>query len=238
MKTLSQQNMKLLLVATLAVASFAKIPEILSWEEWKGEFGRAYSNKDEHDAKRDTFNQNLMFIKTHNARADKGLETYRLGVNDFSDLNRAEFKDIYLGEHKLTGEKDYADLSNVDAPDSVDWRTKGAVTPVKNQGQCGSCWSFSTTGSVEGAVAILTGKLTSLSEQQLMDCSKAYADISGYKDVEQSDASMQAALAIGPVSVAIEADQSSFQHYRSGTFSGPCGDRLDHGVLAVGYTAD
>merc|ERR1719478_1351803 len=211
-----------------------------------------------------------------------------MGPNQFSDLTLEEFQALPIRGFVKSSERGLAYLGEHvegEVAASVDWRTKGAVTPVKNQGQCGSCWSFSTTGSVEGAVAILTGKLTSLSEQQLMDCSKAYgdnscqgglmdnafkyviankgldseadypykmrnesceknkesrhvADISGYKDVEQSDASMQAALAIGPVSVAIEADQSSFQHYRSGTFSGPCGDRLDHGVLAVGYTAD
>merc|ERR1711935_944079 len=107
---------------------------------------------------------------------------YELGVTEFADLTADEFGRTHfgiqhpeqpwgslphLGTHEYLGEA---------LADSVDWRTKGAVTPVKNQGQCGSCWSFSTTGSLEGAWQVAGNKLTSLSEQQLMDCSTKEGD--------------------------------------------------------------
>jgi C1A family cysteine protease len=177
-----------------------------------------------------------------------------------------------LGVHEYQGET---------LADSVDWTTKGAVTPVKNQGQCGSCWAFSTVGGLEGAWEISSGNLVSLSEQQFVDCDKvdsgcngglmdngfkfaegtaiatedSYAytakdgsckssfttgipqgGVTGYKDVSNSASALQSALqSVGPVSVAIEADQSVFQMYTSGTITSGCGSNLDHGVLAVGY---
>ena len=104
-----------------------------------------------------------------------------MGVNAHCDLSHDEFKARFIGpkiaERKVTNLWNAPTQAKfMGAADAVDWRAKGAVTPVKNQGQCGSCWSFSTTGSTEGRVQISTGKLVSLSEQQLMDCSTKEGD--------------------------------------------------------------
>jgi len=97
-------------------------------------------------------------------------ETHQIGHNKFSDWTQEEFDSILGYRPELrTEERVFADFE-VSNADSVDWRDKGAVTPVKNQGSCGSCWSFSTTGAMEGAHQIATGKLLSLSEQQFVDC--------------------------------------------------------------------
>ncbi len=96
------------------------------------------------------------------------------GVNEFADLSEDEFRSQKLGfksggSFKCKGPN--ATLTGLrTADDSVDWRTKGAVTPVKNQGGCGSCWAFSTVADIEGSVFVKTGKLVSLSEQDLVDC--------------------------------------------------------------------
>lgn len=175
-------------------------------------------------------------------------------------------------------------------PDSVNWVKSGGVTGVKDQGQCGSCWSFSTTGALEGAYFIKYDSLPSFSEQQLVDCDNRHnggkdmgcngglmdnafawiekngglcteadypytsgktksagscettctvvdnSKITTFTDVKHdSDSAMMAALAQQPVSIAIQADQKEFQLYKSGVFTGSCGTKLDHGVLAVGY---
>ena len=109
----------------------------------------------------------------------EGLHTFKLAINEFSDLRVPEFASKMNGirprprEAKVTeGGSAYQAPASVTLPDSIDWREKGAVTPVKNQGlHCKSCWAFAATGALEAAHQIKTGKLVSLSEQQLVDCS-------------------------------------------------------------------
>jgi cathepsin L len=103
--------------------------------------------------------------------------SWTMGINQFSDLTAQEFERIYLGYiHRPNRVKNYADLSGLETPNDVDWTTKGAVTPIKDQAQCGSCWAFSTVGSTEAAHFFKTGSLVSLSEQQLVDCSGSYGN--------------------------------------------------------------
>lgn len=154
------------------------IPETLTWEDWLMTYSKSY-NGEEHDTRRDTYLANINQIEEHNERYEQGLETSRLGVNQFAALSVDEYINRYMGSHNLTASKNYAD-SDPDriTPVQLDWRDKGAVTEVKNQGLCGSCWSFASTGAIEGHWAVTTGELVSLSEQQLMDCSGAYGDMS------------------------------------------------------------
>jgi len=271
------------------LVALAGVAQGMEWAEYKQMYGKTY-NGDMEEVRRAQFETNAGLIKKHNSESDGRLT---LGYNQFTDLTQEEYKVAAglgykssatrhgalpnLGVHTYNGEELAA---------AVDWTTKGAVTPVKDQGQCGSCWAFSSTGGMEGSWQIATGSLTSMSEQQLVDCSTENAGcnggdmglafdfvktagaatessypykgtdgtcktsftsaipaggVTGYKSVEQSTAGLQSALASGPVSVAIEADQIAFQLYSGGILESTgglfhtCGTNLDHGVLAVGY---
>merc|ERR1719264_1233069 len=120
-----------------------------------------------HKVRFEAFVQNLEFIESENAKG----HGYKLGLNQFADMTEDEFTMSYMGykpTKKMWDGLPYLGThkaGNETLPDAVDWTTKDAVTPVKNQGQCGSCWAFSTTGSLEGAWSIATGKLVSFSEQ-------------------------------------------------------------------------
>ncbi|MED6184654.1 hypothetical protein PIB30_049599 [Stylosanthes scabra] len=141
-------------------------------EQWMVKHGKVYNDAAEKEKRFLIFKKNVEFIESFNAAGNK---PYKLGVNHLTDLTIEEFKASRNGFKKpqynefiKTPSFKYENVSDV--PASVDWRKKGAVTPVKNQGQCGSCWAFSTIAATEGIHEITTGKLISLSEQELVDC--------------------------------------------------------------------
>lgn len=133
-------------------------------------FNKKYENIVEFESRFQIFKENLRSIIQHNLDST---QNFTMAVNQFTDLTPKEFKEQYVGGLKSEvgsyGCKSFSsDASGL--PDSIDWRAKSAVTSVKDQGQCGSCWTFSATGAAEGAWAISKGQLIDLSEQQLVDC--------------------------------------------------------------------
>jgi len=268
-----------------------------AFQNWKQEFGKVYDDMEAEAAAFMTFLENWKMINDFNI-ADE--ESFKMGMNQFADMTGDDFL-LYVHGH--TGScmdkrtvQDRVEMTevvpDVEAPDAIDWTDKdGAsyVSAVKNQGHCGSCWAFSTTGAIEARTAIknkVTGDdIVTLSEQQLIDCSKSYGNkgCSGglmdnaFKYVEaegglcteedypytgktglvwrprgapirrtiplprtsdvraDSEESLMRAVAEGPVSIAIEADEKNFQFYKTGVLSASCGVKLDHGVLVVGY---
>ncbi|KAF8377587.1 hypothetical protein HHK36_030969 [Tetracentron sinense] len=147
------------------------------YESWLTKHGKAYNALGEKERRFEIFKDNLRFIDEHNTEN----RTYKIGLNRFADLTNEEYRSMYLGaktdaKRKFSKPKSdrYAFRSGDDLPESVDWRTKGAVAPVKDQGNCGSCWAFSTIAAVEGINKIVTDDLISLSEQELVDCDTSY----------------------------------------------------------------
>jgi len=239
------------------------------------------------------FADNVDLISIENAKAEN---TIKLGLNEFAHMTLTEFHDyMHLGgtmppnlrgNGLVHGEPKDASAN----PASVDWRTTNAVTPVKNQGSCGSCWSFSAVAALEGAFNLKTNEVKIFAEQHLVSCDTVDSGCNGgwmddafnfvtknggitttdkypytsgstgstgacktvaasdleprvapksyYDVVTKSVTALESAVAQQPVSIAIQANQASFQLYSGGVITANCGTRLDHGVTAVGYGTD
>ena len=164
--------------AATSVLEDNSAPLELKWAAYKSKFGKTYTGLEEQ-RRFNAWAENDAFIQRHNAEYAQGIHGHWVGHNEVSDLTTQEFTAKYLGTFATspfaTMDKKYKDLSKetAAAPASIDWTSKGAVTPVKNQAQCGSCWAFSTTGSLEGAHFLELGKLVSFSEQELVSCSSS-----------------------------------------------------------------
>ncbi|XP_014215152.1 cathepsin L1-like [Copidosoma floridanum] len=178
------------LVATAAAVHSAAIYEVDvtdEWELYKLQYNKNYESPTEEKKRFKIFMDNRQKIVRHNKRYEQGLVTFSMAMNKFGDMTVCEFSSKVNGFVMSRRSANFADESegaaylepaNVGSlPDHVDWRDKGAVTPVKDQGECGSCWAFSATGSLEGQHFRRNGTLVSLSEQNLIDCSSKFGNM-------------------------------------------------------------
>jgi len=164
------KSLTVFLLVLAAFASATTYEELNTmWESWKTQHQKAYSVAEEAER----FN---IFVDNHFkvVKFNEENDTPKLALNKFADLTASEFK-RQQASCAFTASEDIVQESITEfevgnLPFSVDWRNKGAVTPVKDQGQCGSCWTFSTTGVVEGNYFLQNAKLLSFSEQQIVDC--------------------------------------------------------------------
>jgi C1A family cysteine protease len=270
---------------------FLEASTVDAFHNWTKEYNHFFKNTTDFFSKFQIWYNNDKFIQNIN---NQNL-SYKLGHNQFSIYTFDEF--IFQAglnnSFNYNNNKLYSFTKKYELPQQHDWVDLGAVTDVKDQGKCGSCWAFSTTGALEGAYFVKNKQLVSFSEQELVDCEnskhggsdlgcnggdmdtafswiksnkglcseKDYPYVSGstHKANEQcnvcsvvngsqilnwtdvppkSDDALMYAIYQQPVSVGIDAASLFFQFYKSGVFTGMCGTKLDHGVLAVGFGTD
>jgi cathepsin L len=159
------------LLVGLAAASFTEQQYQDAFTSWMHEHSRVYASS-EFFHRYNAFRANMDFVEKWNNENSLTV----LGLNNMADLTNEEYQKIYLGTHIDVVNYEPVEEEILPTANTVDWRTSGAVTGIKDQGQCGSCWSFSSTGAIEGITKISGKGLISLSEQNLMDCSTSYGN--------------------------------------------------------------
>ncbi|XVF02611.1 hypothetical protein REPUB_Repub04eG0189900 [Reevesia pubescens] len=221
------------------------------YERWRSHHTISRDLK-EKQKRFNVFKENLKHIHKVN-QMDK---PYKLKLNKYADMTNREFMStrsskvshyrMFHGPRRMT---DFRHEKTDSLPPSIDWRKKGAVTDIKDQGKCGSCWAFSTVVAVEGINKIKTGELSDglttennypyRAKDESCDSSRLNSPvviIDGYEMVpEKDEKALMKAVANQPVSIAIDAGGKDFQFYSEGVFTGDCGTELNHGVAVVGY---
>lgn len=167
--------MKLFLIVLIGTVVAVSANE--AWKSFKLKHNKTYETAEKELARMKVFMENAKKIAKHNERFKNGEVTDEKGINEYSDMSEEEFNSIMNGfedkDDEDSKDKVYHEVpEGAEIPESFDWRDKGAVTSVKNQKHCGSCWTFGSLGSVEGAYFLKYGKLKSFSEQNILDCVK------------------------------------------------------------------
>jgi len=164
----------LLLVSFVLARDISESEVTVAFGGFMRQYDKHYDTLEETIKRYNIFADNYRYIQVHN----EFNYDYELGVNQFADLTQDEFKEKYLKLRHEDAAINPCTLKHeqIKPEPVIDWRKKNAVSPVKNQGQCGSCWAFSTVGALEGLYAILNGKILEFSEQELVDCSRSYGN--------------------------------------------------------------
>lgn len=182
--------MKILFISLVALVAYTQAVSFVDlvmeeWKTFKTVYNKDYKSDIEEKFRLKIFMENRHKIAKFNAKFARGSVPFNMKLNKYADMLHHEFVNIFngfnrtkpgvQGYQKSEGAKFIAPY-HVEFPKNVDWRKEGAVTSVKDQGHCGSCWAFSTTGALEGQHFRQTGVLVSLSEQNLIDCSGKYGN--------------------------------------------------------------
>ncbi|CAO1331060.1 unnamed protein product [Diamesa serratosioi] len=173
----------ILIVVAISLATYSVFVvgdlSSIEWDKFRMKYNKSYQNEMETTKRYNIFTDNLQIINEHNLKHDVNESSYKLTINEYTDRTSKEvqlygttqsggvyhnYSEFYYGEY-------FYKEHSAEAPDEIDWRLKGAVTNVKNQLPCGSCWAFAAAGALEGQYFKKTGKLISLSAQNLVDCS-------------------------------------------------------------------
>nr|GLL30382.1 ervatamin-B-like [Ipomoea trifida] len=248
-------DFRLILAALFLVGAWAsqEVSMLERHEEWMVRYGRSYKDDAEKAKRFKIFKENVEFIESFNKA---GNLSYKLGINQFTDLTNEEFSSTMFCDEKASPRPkpskpvSFLNVSLDQIPDHLDWRERGAVTDVKNQGATcgGSGWAFSVVASIEGIIEIRTGQLISLSEQHLIDCDQSCNTtkignppdiIIDYEETYPDEISLLSAVKEQPVSAGIIIDGQLFRQYAGGIFTGygggDCGSGGSHAVTIIGY---